>query len=146
MGGRAPPEQNTQMPSSGSQWLAQFTVLTLQGFEAALIFAAQTIARSGIVFRLLAPGPQAVRRAAQLGRNGPVSRIIAWIIRTVLFEKPDAACAKFSRVSRGGFSLCHRTPPWRVLLSGKTRAVQFLDHRNNLRLPETALSHSSVPL
>ncbi|MGR3662460.1 MAG: chloride channel protein, partial [Paracoccaceae bacterium] len=45
------------------------------------------------------------------------------IIAAVFFEKPNAACAELSRVGRGGFSLCHRAHPWRVLLSGKPGAI-----------------------
>ena len=74
---------------------------------------------------------------SRLRRNLPRGRMVNPIIcqmgsvgigsgseRPLFFEKPNAAFAKFSRVGRGRFALCHRVYPWRVLISGKPGAVQ----------------------
>ncbi len=77
----------------------------------------------GIAFSLLAPGTQAVRRAAKPGRNRTICRCIAGIIAAVLSKQPDTALAKFGWIGGGESSLCHRAHPLSVLLSGKPGAV-----------------------
>ena len=84
---------------------AKLLILSLQCLEPILVRAAQPRSRTGIALRLLAPDPQAIRRASQLGCDRLKRCVVAAIVVTVFLEKPNAAFAKFSCVLRERFFL-----------------------------------------
>lgn len=81
--------------------MAKFPVLPFQFLDPILLGTCQPGALTGIAFGLLAPGAQAVRRAAQLRRNRPIGRVIAGVFTTMVAEKPNTAFAQFGRIGGG---------------------------------------------
>lgn len=84
--------------------LAKLPDLALQCLDPVLLDARQPGPQPGITFGLLAPGAQAVWRAAQLRGNRTVGNNVAGVFATMVAEKPNVALAKFGKI--GGVKLC----------------------------------------